>query len=90
VFRFTPDAATLIRSLVDDAKLGDGAGLRMSIDPARRSLSMKLAEAPDASDKVYRHRDVRIFLEPAAAARLHARTLDAQHDGRRAFFLRDR
>lgn len=90
MFGFTDDAATLIRSLTGAADLGAAGGLRMSIDPARGSLAMSLAARPDRRDDVVTRSDVRVFLAPAAAARLHAHTLDAQLRPAPAFFLRDR
>ncbi|MBN9096683.1 MULTISPECIES: adhesin [unclassified Pseudonocardia] len=93
MFGFTDDAAVLIRSLITDARLGPGSGLRMSITrghPGRASLAMSLAARPGATDRVITRHDVRVFLDPAAAGRLHTRTLDAQVTDRPAFFLRDR
>lgn len=91
MFGFTDGAAVLIRSLIREAELGAGSGLRMSIDLGHRSLAMGLADGPETADGVFTRFDVQVFVAPAAAARLRARTLDAQvTDDRPAFFLRDR
>lgn len=90
MFGFTDDAAVLIRALIAGAELGADSGLRMSIDPRRRSLMMGLAARPGSTDRVVIHHDVRVFVDPAASGRLHSRTLDAQVTGPPAFFLRDR
>jgi Fe-S cluster assembly iron-binding protein IscA len=91
MFGFTDGAATLIRSLIRGTDLGEDAALRMTLGPCRRSLAMSLAAHPETPDDVFTRRDVRVFVAPAAAARLDARTLYAQViDPPPAFFLLDR
>lgn len=90
MFAWTDDAASVIRGLVGDADLGAGSGLRLGVHPARGSLWMSLATGPDAADRVLSRHGVRVFLSPAAADRLTARTLDATLTAPTAFFLRDR
>lgn len=90
MFCCTDHAATLIRSLVHDAQLPVGAGLRLIVDPAHRSLAMSLSAGPQKSDQVHVHRDASIFIAPSAATRLSGETLDAQPTDHTAFFLRGR
>lgn len=85
---WTSNAATVIRSLIDEAGLADDSGLRFVIDPTRRSLAMSLAAGPQSHDDVLTCHGVRVFLDPAAAARLQDKTLDARTTGpARTFFL---
>ncbi len=85
---WTSNAATVIRSLIGDAGLSEGSGLRLVIHPTSRSLVMTLAPAPHWHDDVLTRYGVRVFLDPAAAARLRKETLDARiTDDERRFFL---
>jgi Fe-S cluster assembly iron-binding protein IscA len=90
MFTCSDDAATLIRSLVDDAELPDGSGLRLVLNAGTRSLMMSLAARPHAADEVHVHGDVCVFVASSAATRLDQQTLHAQLTGRRrTFYLLD-
>ena len=86
----TEDAATLIRTLRQDAGLAEQAGLRMVIDPTNLSLSMDLAVAPAAGDAVVDRYGARVFLSPTAAYRLRGGTLQAEINEERPHFFLDR
>lgn len=88
MFACTDDAATLIRSLVRDAGLPGGSGLRLIVDLAHQSLAMSLASGPQKADQVHVHRNASIFIAQSAATRLSRQTLDAQATDVTAFFLR--
>jgi Fe-S cluster assembly iron-binding protein IscA len=62
---------------------GDGSGLRIAAESADGdgALSLALADEPEAGDAVIEEDGTRVFLEPAAAAMLDDKVLDAQrHD----------
>lgn len=84
----TPDAATLVRTLTEDACLPINAGMRIVIHPRHRSLSMRLAHKPEPHDEVVTVDGARVFLSQPAAGRLDKRTLRAEiTDKRSAFYL---
>ena len=84
----TPDAASLVRTLVEDAALSDAAGLRIETDASHRSLSMGLAAVRAAEDSTITKDDAHIFLSPLVAVRLTRRTLCAEITAvHSAFFL---
>jgi len=86
----TPDAATMIRRLVDDAHLPCGAGLRIARCDDRAWLGMTLAETARAHDTVLVEHEATVFLGPVAGRRLSAQTLDARSGATgSAFYLRD-
>ena len=90
MFTCSDDAATLIRSRVDGAKLPDGSGLRLVLNVGTQSLLMSLAARPHAADEVHVHGDVCVFAASGAATRLDQQTLHAQVTGRRrTFYLHD-
>ncbi|MDQ3152172.1 MAG: Fe-S cluster assembly protein HesB [Actinomycetota bacterium] len=85
---WTSNAAVVIRSLIGDSGLSEGSGLRLVIHPQSRSLVMSLAPGPTSHDDVLTRHGVRVFLDPAAAARLREQTLDARITGdEQRFFL---
>jgi iron-sulfur cluster assembly protein len=86
----TEEAATLIRTLRQDAELREQAGLRMVVDPTNLSLSMDLAETPAAGDTVVDRFGARVFLSPSAAHRLGEGTLQAEIAEERSRFFLDR
>lgn len=90
MLRITPDAATLISTLTHDARLSPSAGLRIVIDPAHQSLSMGISDNPAPADTIVRSAGARLFLSPAAAARLHGRTLRAELSANRSAFFLDK
>jgi Fe-S cluster assembly iron-binding protein IscA len=86
----TEDAATLVRTLTNDAELSEQAGLRIVVDPVNHSLSMRLAGTPGPTDAVVDGHGARVFLSPSAAHRLDERTLGAEITEQRALFFLDR
>jgi hypothetical protein len=66
MFTCTDAAATLIRSLVGDADLPTGEGLRLVLNAGTRSLTMTLAAAPHADNEVPVPGDVRVLIAPSA------------------------
>jgi len=86
----TEEAATLIRTLRQDAELSEQAGLRMVVDRTNLSLSMDLAVAPTSGDSVIDRYGARVFLSPSAAYRLRGGTLQAEISEERSHFFLDR
>jgi Fe-S cluster assembly iron-binding protein IscA len=82
-------AATLVRTLTQDAKLSEQAGLRIVVDQAKDSLSMALAGTPASSDAVVDCHGARVFLSPSAADRLDEQTLRAEITEDRSLFFLD-
>lgn len=90
VLTVSPEAAALVRQLVETADLPDGAGVRIILDSRHHSLSMGLAHGPEPQDRVISSDGAHIFLSPPATGRLGSRTLNAEvTDLRSAFFLSD-
>lgn len=85
----TQDAAALVCTLRRDADLPTEAGLRIVIDPKRRSLSMGLARNPEPQDEVVSSDGAHVFLSQPAAARLERRTLRAEITEQRSLFFLD-
>lgn len=85
----TKHAAKLIRTLTKRANGSPGAGLRIRVDPLHDSLSMGIADEPDASDVVLTKDEARVFLSPAAAHRLGDRTMRAEITEQRSVFFLD-
>ena len=82
------DAATLVRSIADDADLSDDAGLRIVIHPTHKSLSMGLAHHAEPDDVTVTSNGAHVFLSRPASKRLSRGTLRAEiTDQRSAFFL---
>ena len=77
----TPDAAIVIRNLVEQSDLPDAGGLRISDDPGGASLSLALAALPAEDDRVIDDAGAHVFLAPHAADLLDDKTLDARTDG---------
>jgi Fe-S cluster assembly iron-binding protein IscA len=90
VLRITPDAAILVRSLLDDASLPAGAGLRIVTDPACHSLSMSLAATKATEDTEVTRGEARLFLSPSVARGLTRRTLCAEITAERSVFFLNR
>lgn len=75
----TDRAVAAIRDLMVGEELPPQAGLR--ITPKEGSpgdFELFLASVPHAGDQVIEKEDVRVFLEPQAAAALDDKTLDAE------------
>lgn len=83
------EAALLIDSLVHDADLPPGAGLRIARRDDHTALVMSLTPEPGPHDEVVRDGAVTVYLGPLAAERLADQTLDAQTTAAHsAFYLR--
>ena len=89
MFQMTEDAATLVRNLTVRTDTSPGAGLRIVVDHANRSLSMGIVAARAPDDVVVSRGDARIFLSRPAARRLHQRTLHAELSPDRSLFFLD-
>ena len=89
----TDNAVSAIRSLTSQPELPVATGLRiMAQGDGAPSLQLSLAEGPVAGDEVLEEDGARVFLEPAAAAVLDGKELDAQVDekGQVAFSVSER
>lgn len=82
----SPEAAALVRHLVANADLPDGAGVRIVIDGQHHSLSMGLARQPEPRDEVISSGGALVFLSQPATGRLDCRTLEAEVTGLRSVF----
>src|SRR5579859_7187868 len=80
VLTLTDSATTEIRSIIDDAAVPEGAGLRIASDPAAGGLTLTLATEPGAHDAVLDENGARVFLDSQAAALLDTKSLDAATD----------
>jgi hypothetical protein len=84
----SPEAAALVRQLVESADFPDGAGLRIVIDAQHHSLSMGLARQPEPRDEVITSGEALVFLSQPANGRLECRQLEAEvTDLRSVFYL---
>ena len=77
--KLTDDAASMIRELVADQDLPEGAGLRIAQRDDHEALAMDLVTSPGPEDRVVRAQDATVFLGPIADQRLSDATLDARH-----------
>jgi Fe-S cluster assembly iron-binding protein IscA len=90
MLNLTDDATTLIHTLMRDADLPPGAGLRIAQREDHTALAMALVEKAKPGDVVLRESEASVFLGPIAAVRLRGQTLDATtNDVGAAFYLRD-
>jgi len=88
----TDSAATAIRSLTSQPDLPVETGLRiMKQGEGAPSFELALTEGPAAGDQVVEEGGARVFVEPAAAAILQDKALDAQvnEQGDLAFRISD-
>ncbi|GAA5079472.1 Fe-S cluster assembly iron-binding protein IscA [Thermocatellispora tengchongensis] len=75
----TDKAVEAIRDLMVGEDLPREAGLRIAAKPGdQTALELSLASTPDPGDQVIEKEDVRVFVEPRAAALLDDRMLDAE------------
>ena len=81
------DAAALISQLVTDSDLPETAGLRLGTDDSTSALEMHLVPEPAPDDVVVERDGAALFVSPLAAARVADQTLQAQVEGRPAFFV---
>lgn len=76
----TPDAAAVIRSIVDSADVSDEGGLRITaraVTESEAALELAVAEEPEATDQVVEQEGAHVFLEPGVADALSDKVLDA-------------
>ncbi len=88
----TEGAVSAIRGLTSQPELPAETGLRiMTHGEETPSFELALAEGPAAGDQVVEEDGARVFLEPAAAAVLDGKSLDAQvnEQGQVAFSVSD-
>ncbi len=79
----THDAATIIRTIVDQSDTPDDGGLRIAareVQGDEATLELSVAEQPDAQDEVVEQEGAQVFLEPVAAEALSDQVLDASVD----------
>jgi iron-sulfur cluster assembly protein len=89
----TEDAAQLVRTLTADADNPDNPhhpGLRIVVDDVNHSLSMGLADTPEAADTIVDLDGARVFLSPDAVTRLGTKRLQAEITDDRSRFYLDR
>ena len=85
----TPDAATLVHTLVHAGRAATGGGVRIVINGGTDSLTMALADCPEATDDVLTQGEARLFMSAPAARRTQGQTLCAEIKPLRSlFFLR--
>jgi iron-sulfur cluster assembly protein len=88
----TDDAVSAIRSLTSQPDLPVDTGLRiMKQGAGGPAFQLALTEGPAAGDQVVEEGGARVFVEPAAAAVLEDKALDAQvnEQGDLAFHISD-
>ena len=86
----TRNAAILVSTLVEGAALPAGGGVRIVTDPHWRSLSMSTAATPAPEETVVSSHGANLFLPPAVARKLTARTLCAEiTSAKSAFYFKD-
>lgn len=88
----TDSAVSAIRDLTSQPELPEQTGLRiMAQGEGAPSLQLALAEGPAAGDHVVEESGARVFVEPAAAAVLMDKALDAEvnEQGDLAFRIAD-
>ena len=88
----TDDAVTAIRSLTSQPDLPVDTGLRiMKQGAGGPAFQLALTEGPADGDQVVEEGGARVFVEPAAAAVLEDKALDAQvnEQGDLAFHISD-
>ncbi|MQA25330.1 MAG: Fe-S cluster assembly protein HesB [Micromonosporaceae bacterium] len=78
----TDNAVSVIRTIVSQPEVPDGAGLRIAAENTNTAegLTLSLATAPQEGDQVVDTSGARLFLEPTAASVLDDKALDADVD----------
>ena len=77
----TPNATTVIRSLLDGSELPDSGGIRIaSTNNGQQSFTVEPAPTPELGDQVVEDSGARVFLETSAATLLGDTVLDADVD----------
>jgi Fe-S cluster assembly iron-binding protein IscA len=87
----TEDAVSAIRGLTSGPELPVQTGLRIVAHGEGAPFQLALADGPAAGDQVVEEDGARVFLEPAAAADLAGKSLDARvnEQGQVAFSVSD-
>lgn len=87
----TEDAVSAIRGLTSGPELPVETGLRIVAQADGAPFQLALANEPAAGDQVVEDDGARVFLEPAAAAILAGKSLDARvtEQGEVAFSVSD-
>jgi iron-sulfur cluster assembly protein len=83
VLVLTHDAATIIRSIVEQSEVPDEGGLRIatrSLEGDEATLELSVADEPETTDEVVEQEGAQVFLEPLAAEALSDKVLDAAVD----------
>ena len=77
----TENASTVVKTIVDQSRGRQEAGLRISQDAVDSpALHVIATEAPQPGDQVLEEDGARVFLEETAAETLDDKVLDAQVD----------
>jgi iron-sulfur cluster assembly protein len=76
VLTLTEQAVATIRDLTARPGLPEQTGLRIA--PESGGLALSLTAGPQAGDQVIEEADVRVYVQPDAAATLADKALDAQ------------
>jgi len=80
----TTAAAEVVKSVTTTPEMPDGTGLRIISETSNPEtapeLRMTTAPAPDANDQVLEGDGARLFVDPAAAAYLDDKIIDATID----------
>lgn len=84
----TTQAASAIKGLIEKSEVEDG-GLRIHaqpVDESQATLELSLTTDPQPGDKVVASQGAEVYLEPAAAAFLEDKKLDASLEGEQVRF----
>ncbi|TML85225.1 MAG: hypothetical protein E6G08_15125 [Actinobacteria bacterium] len=87
--KLTEAAAAAIRDLLEQADLGEEAGLRVTAEMDEKGepgLHLSFEGEPVDADQVVRAHGVNVFLDPSAAEYLEDKVLDAELHGDHAHF----
>ena len=87
--KLTEAAAAAIRALLEQADLGEEAGLRVTAEMDEKGepgLHLSFDAEPADEDEVVRAHGVNVFLDPSAAEYLEDKVLDAELHGPHAHF----
>jgi iron-sulfur cluster assembly protein len=77
----TPNATTVIRSLLDGSEVPDSGGLRIaSTNNGQQAFTVTTAPTPEAGDQVVEDSGARVFVETSAATALGDTVLDVDVD----------
>lgn len=74
----TERAVDVIKQVVEDSEMPEGAGLRIASQLGAGTLGAVLAAAPESEDEVVEIEGARVFLDPIATPQLEDMVLDAE------------